>query len=68
VLFWIVLAGVLVAALVVLGVVAYGVLGAVGRLGRELEGAERDARPFLDRVQATLDRANQMAVAEADGR
>jgi hypothetical protein len=68
VLFWIVLAGVLVAALVVLGVVAYGVLGAVGRLGRELEGAERDARPFLDRVQATVDRANQMAGAAADGR
>jgi hypothetical protein len=68
VLFWIVLAGVLVAALVVLGVVAYGVLGAVGRLGRELEGAERDARPFLDQVQATLDRANQMAGGAADGR
>jgi hypothetical protein len=68
VLFWIVLAGVLVAALVVLGVVAYGVLGAVGRLGRELEGAERDARPFLDQVQATVDRANQMAVATADRR
>ena len=67
-LFWIVLAGVLVAALVVLGVVAYGVLGAVGRLGRELEGAERDARPFLDQVQATLDRANQMAGGAADGR
>jgi hypothetical protein len=68
VVFWIVLAGVLVAALVVLGVVAYGVLGAVGRLGRELEGAERDARPFLDQVQATVDRANQMAGAAADGR
>ena len=67
-LFWIVLAGVLVAALVVLGVVAYGVLGAVGRLGRELEGAERDARPFLDQVQATLDRADRMADAAADGR
>ena len=67
-LFWIVLAGVLVAALVVLGVVAYGVLGAVGRLGRELGGAERDARPFLDQVQATLDRANQMAGGAADGR
>jgi hypothetical protein len=68
VLFWIVLAGVLVAALVVLGVVAYGVLGAFGRLGRELEGAERDARPFLDQVQATVDRADRMAVAAADRR
>jgi len=58
VLFWIVLAGVLVAALLVLGVVAYGVLGAFGRLGRELEGAERDARPLLERIQATLARAD----------
>ena len=57
-LFWIVLAGVLVAALLVLGVVAYGVLGAFGRLGRELEGAERDARPLLERIQATLARAD----------
>jgi hypothetical protein len=58
VLFWIVLAGVLVAALLVLGVVAYGVLGAFGRLGRELEGAERDTRPLIERIQATLARAD----------
>ena len=67
-LFWIVLAGVLVAALLVLGVVAYGLLGAFGRLGRELEGAERDARPLLDQVQATVDRANQLEGAAADRR
>ena len=60
-LFWIVLAGVLVAALVVLGVVAYGVLGAVGRLGRELEGAENDARPLLEQLQATVARADAAA-------
>ena len=67
-LFWIVLAGILVAALVVLGVVAYGVLGAFGRLGRELEGAERDARPLLDAVQATVDRASQSEGAAANRR
>jgi hypothetical protein len=63
VLFWIVLAGVLVAALLVLGVVAYGVLGAFGRLGRELEGAERDARPLLEQIQATLARADDTPAA-----
>jgi hypothetical protein len=66
VLFWIVLAGVLVVALLFLGVVAYGVLGAFGRLGRELEGAERDARPLLDQVQATVARANETTAAPAN--
>ena len=47
---WIV---VVVLALVVLGAVGYGVLGAAGRLGRELEAAERDVRPLLDQAQAT---------------
>ncbi|HET6391530.1 MAG TPA: hypothetical protein VFG13_01795 [Blastococcus sp.] len=65
-LFWIVLAGVLAAALVVLGVVAYGVLGAFGRLGRELEGAERDTRPLLDQIEATVARANETTAAAAD--
>ena len=65
-LFWIVLAGVLVVALLFLGVVAYGVLGAFGRLGRELEGAERDARPLLDQVQATVARANETTDASAN--
>ena len=64
-LFWIVLAGVLVAALVVLGAVAYGVLGAFGRLGRELEGAERDVSPLLEQVQATVARANELADTSA---
>ena len=39
-------------ALVVLGVIAYGLVGAAGRLRRELEGAERDARPLLEQVAA----------------
>ena len=47
---WIVV-GVL--ALVVLGAIGYGVLGAAGRLRRELEAAERDVRPLLDQAQAT---------------
>jgi hypothetical protein len=47
---WIV---VVVLALVVLGAIGYGVLGAAGRLGRELEAAERDVRPLLDQAQAT---------------
>ena len=58
-LFWVVLAVVLMLALVVLGVVAYGVLGAFGRLSRELEAAERDVRPLLDQAQATAARAGE---------
>ena len=57
-LFWIVLAVVLVLALVVLGVVGHGVFGAFSRLGRELEAAEREVRPVLEQAQATAARAN----------
>ena len=39
-------------ALVVLGMVAYGLLGAAGRLGREMQAAERDVRPLLEKIQA----------------
>jgi hypothetical protein len=60
VLFWIVLAVVLVLALLVLGVVGYGVLGAFGRLNRELAAAERDVRPLLEQAQATATRANEL--------
>jgi hypothetical protein len=49
---WIV---VVVLAVVVLGGIAYGVLGAAARLRREIEGAERDLRPVLTDVQATLE-------------
>jgi hypothetical protein len=55
---WIV-AGVL--ALVVLGGLAYGLLGAAGRLRREVQGAERDLRPVLEQLQATAARAEQVA-------
>ena len=51
---WIV---VVVLSLVVLGAIAYGLLGAAGRLGRELEAAEREVRPLLERAQATAARA-----------
>ena len=47
---WIV---VVVLAVVVLGGIGYGVLGAAGRLRRELEAVEQDVRPLLDRAQAT---------------
>jgi hypothetical protein len=52
VLFWIVLAVVVVLALLVLGLIGYGVLGAFGRLSGELAAAERDVRPVLEQAQA----------------
>jgi hypothetical protein len=51
---WIV---VLVLALVVLGAIGYGLLGAAGRLRRELEAAERDVRPLRAQIEATAARA-----------
>ncbi len=57
----IVWAVVVVLALVVLGGLAYGLLGAFGRLRRELEGAERDLRPVLQDMQAAADRAAQLS-------
>jgi hypothetical protein len=46
---WIV---VVVLALVVLGAIAYGLLGAAGRLRREMDAAERDTRPLLEQIDA----------------
>ena len=43
--------------LLVLGILAYSVLGAAGRLGRELRALERDAAPLLAEAQATAARA-----------
>ena len=48
---WIV---VVVLSVVVLGGIAYSVVGALGRLRTEVEGAEGDLRPVLTEVQATL--------------
>ena len=50
---------VVVLVLIVLGGLAYGLLGAFGRLRREIEGAERDVRPFLEQMQRTAARAEQ---------
>jgi hypothetical protein len=59
VVFWVVLAVVVVLAFLVLGVVGHGVLGAFGRLNRELEAAERDVRPLLAQAQATAARVGE---------
>jgi hypothetical protein len=57
----IVWAVVVVLALVVLGGLAHGLLGAFGRLRRELAGAARDLRPFLGQLQQTADRVSATA-------
>jgi hypothetical protein len=41
----------------VLGVLGYSLLGAAGRLSRELRGLERDVRPLLAQAQAAAERA-----------
>ena len=43
-------------AVVVLGALAYGVLGARTRLAREVTAFEREVRPLLDRVAETTER------------
>ena len=43
--------------LLVLGTLAYNVLGAAGRLARELRALERDAAPLVAEAQATAARA-----------
>jgi hypothetical protein len=52
---------VLVLAVVVLGGLAYGLFGALTRLRREVEGAEREMRPLLEQLQQTADRARQVS-------
>lgn len=47
-------------ALVVLGALVYGLLGAAGRLRRELTALEREVRPLLTEAQATAARAGQV--------
>jgi hypothetical protein len=48
---------VVVLALLVLGILGYSLLGAAGRLLRELRGLERDVRPLLAEAQAAAGRA-----------
>jgi hypothetical protein len=52
---------VLALAVVVLGGLAYGLFGALTRLRREVEGAEREMRPLLEQLQQTADRARQVS-------
>ena len=52
---------VLVLVAVVLGGLVYGLLGAFGRLRREVAGAGRDLRPLLEQLQQTSDRVNARA-------
>ena len=62
---WIVWAVVVVLALVVLGGLVHGLLGAFGRLRREIEGAERDLRPVLEEMQAAATRAAELSERQA---
>ena len=55
---------VVVVSLVVLGALAYSVFGAFGRLGRELQAAEREVAPLLEQVQATTARAAALQSAD----
>ena len=47
-------------ALVLLGGQAYGLLGAVGRLRREIEAFGRVVRPVLEQAQQTAARAGDV--------
>jgi len=46
-------------AVVVLGTLVHGVLGAAGRLRRELAALQRDVGPLLEDARATATRAAQ---------
>ena len=58
--------GVVVLAVVVLGILAYGLVGALTRLRREVEGAQRDLAPVLEQLQATAAHADAVAARRAD--
>ena len=53
-------------ALVVLGAIGYGLVGALTRLRREVEGAQRDVQPVLEQLQATAARADEVAARRAN--
>ena len=53
-------------ALVVLGGIAYGVLGAVARLRKEVTGAASDLGPVLADVGATLAAAERSRPARSE--
>lgn len=53
-------------AVLVLGVIAYGLVGARSRLRREIIGAQRDLEPVLQQLQATAQRAGSVAERRAN--
>jgi hypothetical protein len=55
-----------VVVLVVLGGLVYGLLGAFGRLTREVQGLQRDIRPVLGQVQESLARAAETGERRPD--
>ena len=57
--------GVAVLALLVLGIVGYGLVGALTRLRREVEGAQQDLAPVLEQLQATAAHADAVAARRA---
>jgi hypothetical protein len=57
--------GVIVLALLVLGIVAHGLVGALTRLRREVEGAQRELAPVLAQLQDTAARAEAVAARRA---
>jgi hypothetical protein len=59
---------VVVLALVVLGTVAYGVFGALSRLGREATALQREVRPLLQQVQASAAAAEARRDRDDDAR
>ncbi|MGY1696155.1 MULTISPECIES: hypothetical protein [unclassified Geodermatophilus] len=63
-LLWVVWIAVVVLSLVVLGAIAFGVLGAGRRLARELAAAEQDVRPVLEQAQATAARAARLQAGD----
>ncbi|SOC49406.1 hypothetical protein SAMN05660748_2128 [Blastococcus aggregatus] len=67
-LLWVVWGVVVVLSVVVLGALAYGVLGARARLAREVTAFEREVQPLLDQITATADRAARTDDESADRR
>ena len=49
---------------VVLGALAYGVLGARTRLAREIVAFEREVRPLLEQAQRTATRAEDRSASD----
>ena len=57
---------VVVLSLVVLGGIGYGLMGAAGRLRREIAAAQRELAPVLEEVRRTADRAARTRERRAD--